>query len=73
VTPIAGTTRDVVVGELLYGGQKLSFIDTAGLREDAVDEVERIGISRSRARALEADLVVFVFDLSVGISIEGFG
>jgi tRNA modification GTPase len=70
VTPIAGTTRDVVVGELLYGGQKLSFIDTAGLREDAVDEVERIGISRSRARALEADLVVFVFDLSVGISIE---
>lgn len=73
VTPIAGTTRDLVVGELLHQGQRVSFIDTAGLRDNAVDEVERIGIGRSRAQALDADLILFVFDLFCGVTNEDLG
>jgi tRNA modification GTPase len=70
VTPIAGTTRDLVVCDILHKGQKICLVDTAGLREGSLDEVEKIGISRSRAQILEADLVVFLFDLSCGITEE---
>ena len=45
VTPVAGTTRDVVRGTLQIEGIPLHVIDTAGLR-DTGDEIERIGIAR---------------------------
>ncbi|MEE9477238.1 MAG: tRNA uridine-5-carboxymethylaminomethyl(34) synthesis GTPase MnmE, partial [Roseateles sp.] len=47
VTPIPGTTRDKVSQTIQIEGVPLHITDTAGLRDDAADEVERIGVSRS--------------------------
>lgn len=63
VTPIAGTTRDVIDGEIIYEGVKYSISDTAGLRETK-DHVEVIGIDKSKKEAEKADLLCFVFDCS---------
>jgi tRNA modification GTPase len=65
VTPIAGTTRDVVEGEIVFNGTRFSFSDTAGLRETA-DQVEIIGIDKSRKEAAKADLLCFVLDCTSG-------
>ncbi|WP_043701037.1 tRNA uridine-5-carboxymethylaminomethyl(34) synthesis GTPase MnmE [Tepidimonas taiwanensis] len=65
VTPIAGTTRDVVQQSIQIHGVPLHVIDTAGLRDgDGVDEVERIGIARAWQRIESADAVLFVHDLT---------
>ena len=63
VTAVAGTTRDKVAGQIQIEGVPVHVIDTAGLRETA-DEVERIGVERSWAAAAEADVVVFLHDLT---------
>jgi len=63
VTPIAGTTRDKVSETIQIEGVPLHIIDTAGLR-DASDEVERIGVARSWAAIAEADVVLFLHDLT---------
>ena len=60
VTPIAGTTRDVIDGEYVYNGRKFVIIDTAGLKEETSDEVERIGIDMAKAAATAADAVIFM-------------
>ena len=65
VTPIAGTTRDVIDCEIVYGGRKLNLVDTAGLRESK-DVVEVIGIDRSMKEAGKADLICLVFDAGSG-------
>lgn len=61
VTPLAGTTRDTVEGEAIYNGVKYSFIDTAGLRETQ-DQIEIIGIEKSKEAADSADVLCFVFN-----------
>lgn len=61
VTPIAGTTRDVVTDFINYSGIKYNISDTAGLRE-TTDQVEIIGIDRSRKEAEKADVLCFVLD-----------
>lgn len=61
VTPIAGTTRDVVEQAVQVGGLELLLADTAGLRETA-DTVEAEGIRRSYGCFEKAQLVVAVFD-----------
>jgi len=64
VTPIAGTTRDVVQQTIQIEGVPLHVIDTAGLRDSAqVDEVERIGIERAWSQIQQADVVLFLHDL----------
>lgn len=64
VTPVAGTTRDIVQQAIHIHGVPLHVIDTAGLRDgDSVDEVERIGIARAWQRIESADAVLFVHDL----------
>lgn len=63
VTPIPGTTRDVVRQTIQIEGVPLHVIDTAGLREGA-DQVERIGIERAWGQIEEADAVVFLHDLT---------
>ncbi|WP_282008640.1 tRNA uridine-5-carboxymethylaminomethyl(34) synthesis GTPase MnmE [Brevundimonas aveniformis] len=55
VTPIAGTTRDVIEGQLVLGGRKVLIADTAGLRETG-DVIEAEGVARARAWAAAADL-----------------
>jgi tRNA modification GTPase len=65
VTPIAGTTRDVVQQTIQIEGVPLHVIDTAGLREGpGVDAVEQIGIERAWGRIEAADAVLFLHDLT---------
>jgi len=65
VTPIAGTTRDVVQQTIQIEGVPLHVIDTAGLREgEDVDAVERIGIERAWGQIEQADAVLFLHDLT---------
>ncbi|WP_295170401.1 tRNA uridine-5-carboxymethylaminomethyl(34) synthesis GTPase MnmE [uncultured Brevundimonas sp.] len=59
VTPIAGTTRDVLDADLVIGGYAVTLSDTAGLR-DSDDLVEAEGVRRARMRAEQADLRVWV-------------
>jgi len=65
VTDLPGTTRDVVESELVVGGIPIHVLDTAGIR-DASDQVERIGIERSRHAAQAADLVLLTIDAAAG-------
>ena len=63
VTPVAGTTRDVIEAQLRIGPYSVLLYDTAGLRE--TDEVvEREGIRRALSKAEEADLRLWVVDAS---------
>ena len=65
VTPIAGTTRDVVQQTIQIEGVPLHVIDTAGLRDSPdVDEVEKIGIARAWGQIEQADAVLFLRDLT---------
>ena len=65
VTPIAGTTRDVVQQTIQIEGVPLHVIDTAGLREgEGIDEVERIGIARAWSQIEAADAVLLLHDLT---------
>ncbi|MFO1097549.1 MAG: tRNA uridine-5-carboxymethylaminomethyl(34) synthesis GTPase MnmE [Xanthobacteraceae bacterium] len=61
VSPYAGTTRDVIEVHLDLGGAPVTLLDTAGIRESE-DPVEQEGVRRARARAAEADLVLWVVD-----------
>lgn len=68
VTDIAGTTRDVL-RETLDFGIPVTLIDTAGIRDDeSVSKVEEIGIEYSKQSLDEADLVLFLYDASKGIT-----
>ena len=61
VTDIAGTTRDVVEGEVNLGGVVLHLLDTAGIRESN-DVVENIGVDRAKKAVDDAELVIVVLD-----------
>ncbi len=77
VTPIAGTTRDVIEDSVHLGAYALVLNDTAGIRDpaadsDSVDTVERIGIARTMKAARDADLLIAVFDSSRSLEAEDF-
>src|SRR5213596_224426 len=61
VSPHAGTTRDVIEVQLDLDGYPVTVIDTAGIRETS-DPVEQEGVRRARARAAEADVVLWMID-----------
>ena len=61
VSPHAGTTRDVIEVQLDLDGYPVTVIDTAGIRETD-DPVEQEGVRRARARAADADLVLWLSD-----------
>lgn len=70
VTDIAGTTRDVLK-ETLDFGIPVTLIDTAGIRDDeGISKVEEIGIEYSKQSLDEANLVLFLYDASVGMTEE---
>ena len=65
VSPIAGTTRDVIEVHLDLNGYPVNLIDTAGIREASDDPVEQEGMRRARAQAARADLVLWLIDAAV--------
>ncbi|MCR6659040.1 MAG: tRNA uridine-5-carboxymethylaminomethyl(34) synthesis GTPase MnmE [Asticcacaulis sp.] len=71
VTPIAGTTRDIIEAQLRIGPYSVLLYDTAGLR-DTDEVVEAEGIRRARAKADEADLRIWVIDSTAPALPEDF-
>lgn len=59
VSPVAGTTRDVIEVRCDLGGLPVTIVDTAGLRESS-DLIEREGVARAEARARDADIVLWL-------------
>ncbi len=70
VTDIPGTTRDVLTAAADVGGVTLLLSDTAGIRTDAADAVEQIGVSRARQKLTDASLILLVLDGTVPPSAE---
>jgi tRNA modification GTPase len=60
VSDIAGTTRDMIEVPVAVEGVALLFTDTAGLRDDSADAIERIGIDRSHAAMQQADILLWL-------------
>ena len=70
VSDIAGTTRDVVSVNLDIDGYFVNLSDTAGLRENTSDEIEKIGIERTNNEIQNADLIIRVFADKVKVNSE---
>ena len=64
VSATPGTTRDFIEDEISLDGLRFRFVDTAGLRDNPADEVEAIGVRRTRERIAQAALLLYLFDLS---------
>ena len=69
VTEYEGTTRDTIEEFVNINGIPLKIVDTAGIR-DAKDEVEKIGIAKSKEIAKDADLIIAIFDASKDLGKE---
>ncbi len=69
VTEIPGTTRDTIEEAISIRNIPVYLVDTAGIRETS-DEVERLGIERSKAAFNEADFIIFIMDGSSAVSDE---
>jgi len=67
VTNIPGTTRDTLEETVNIGGIPLVLVDTAGIRAETSDEVERIGVERSQAALERADIALMVIDASCDV------
>lgn len=63
VSNVHGTTRDTIEETINVGGTLVRFIDTAGIRETS-DTVERMGIERTFDKMAEADIVLWLIDLT---------
>ncbi|MCX6089774.1 MAG: GTP-binding protein [Candidatus Atribacteria bacterium] len=71
VTPIPGTTRDVIEEHLIIDGYPLRFVDTAGIRESD-DVIESLGIHKAREYLEMANIIVVIFDRSQNLQKEDF-
>lgn len=71
VTEWPGTTRDTVEGEVFFGGKRIVFVDTAGIRE-ADDPVEIEGVKRSMKAIEEAEIIIFMVDGSVPLQVDDY-
>ena len=60
VSPVAGTTRDVIETPLALDGIAMRFSDTAGLRAESTDDIEMIGIDRAKAAVEGADILLWL-------------
>jgi tRNA modification GTPase len=72
VTAVPGTTRDAISEPCEIGGETVTLLDTAGLR-DTLEEVERIGVAVATRAGERADLVVYLIDVSKGFSEDDEG
>jgi tRNA modification GTPase len=64
VTPIAGTTRDILESSVVFNGYKVQFVDTAGIHETQ-DAIEQLGITKTKKELEDADLILCILDLSL--------
>ena len=64
VSDIAGTTRDTIEEDIQIGSHLIKIVDTAGIRDNTNDEIEKIGIQKSKEAINEADIVIAIFDNS---------
>ena len=64
VSDIAGTTRDTIEEMLNIDGIIFRLVDTAGLREQTSDVIERIGVERSHQKMQQSDVVIYLFDVN---------
>ena len=64
VSNIAGTTRDTIEEEIQIGSHLIKIVDTAGIRDNTLDEIEKIGIQKSKEATEESDIVIAMFDNS---------
>ena len=71
VSDIAGTTRDTIEESVKIGTHLVRIVDTAGIRE-GLEEIERIGISRSFESAKESNIILALFDSSSPLDGEDF-
>lgn len=69
VTDIAGTTRDIVEGQVMLDNIVLNIIDTAGIRETN-DKVEKIGVEKSLSLIDKADLIIVVLNSNEKLTLE---
>lgn len=69
VTPHAGTTRDAIEASIDLNGKPLTLIDTAGLRETR-EEIEAIGVERSRELLTSSHIVLLVYEAADGLGDE---
>jgi tRNA modification GTPase len=69
VHEMPGTTRDLLEGQVIFGGYPLRLIDTAGI-QGTMDPVEKEGINRARSAAAEAKLILHVIDGSESLTLE---
>lgn len=69
VTDIAGTTRDLVEGQIHIGPAQFNLIDTAGLRKSS-DAIEQIGIEKTQEKLAQAQLVLLILDGSLPLTKE---
>jgi tRNA modification GTPase len=72
VTPIPGTTRDVIEEVLSIHGIPVRLIDTAGLRK-ALDSIEKEGVRRAKERIADSDLILLMVDGSRELNMEDMG
>ncbi len=64
VSEIAGTTRDTIEEMLNIDGILFRLIDTAGIRQHTTDVIENIGVQRSLEKMQQADVVIYLFDVT---------
>jgi tRNA modification GTPase len=64
VSPIAGTTRDVIESNIDFHGFAINIADTAGLRENTTDIIEQEGIKRAKEKIANADIKIIMLDVS---------
>lgn len=69
VTPIPGTTRDMITGDMSLGGSIIHLVDTAGLHPTD-DPVEQLGVARAEGAIRQADVVLLVLDASQPLTAE---
>ena len=70
VTDIPGTTRDIIRADVLIDGLRVHFADTAGLRDEGADVIERIGVNRARQAIAGADVVIVVLNAAEALTDE---
>jgi tRNA modification GTPase len=68
ISPVHGTTRDVIAAQTAIDGFPVTIYDTAGIRNNISNEIENEGINRSIKQIEEADLVIYVIDLTTDLT-----